>query len=91
MSARRTITLTDDEALFVDDLIASGRYRSDHEVIAAGLKVLRRSDLDVETWLRDEVVPVAAKMRRHPDRAISADDVFEDIRERHRARLAGSK
>ncbi|MGA0595305.1 ribbon-helix-helix domain-containing protein [Enterovirga sp. CN4-39] len=88
MPLRNTVTLTDDEAAFVQELVASGQYRSEHDVIAAGLEALRTTEADLESWLREEVVPVAAQMTRHPERAIPADQVFEEIRAHHRRRIA---
>ena len=40
-------------------------------------------DADVERWLRQRVVPVAAAMRADPGRAISAERTFGEIRELH--------
>lgn len=85
-SHKRTISLPTEQARYIDNLVASGAYASGSEVIRAGLRALRERDTAVERWLREEVVPVAAAMHADPGRAISADRVFEEIRDLHSER-----
>ena len=86
-SHKRTISLPGEQAKYIDELVASGAYASGSEVIRAGLRALQERDTAVERWLRDEVVPVAAAMRADPGRAISADRVFDEIRNLHAGRM----
>lgn len=85
---KRTISLPDEHADFVDKLVTSGAYASASEVVRAGLRALQERDAVVERWLREEVVPVYDAMQEDPSRAIPAEDVFAEIRERN-AKHAG--
>ncbi len=87
---RRTFSLPGEQARYIDNLVASGTYATSSEVIRAGLRALQERDAAVERWLREEVVPVAAAMQADPDRAISADRVFGDIRDLHAGSLKDS-
>ena len=89
---KRTFSLPKEQASYIDQLVASGTYATSSEVIRAGLRALQERDAIVERWLREEVVPIAQAMRADPDRALSADQVFDEIRALHAARLteAGS-
>lgn len=80
---KRTISLPDEHAAFVDKLVSSGAYASASEVIRAGLRALQERDAAVERWLREEVVQVYDAMQENPSRAIPAKDVFAEIRERN--------
>lgn len=53
----------------------------------AGLRALQERDAAVERWLRDEVVATYDAMKAHPERAISAGDMAERMRQRHELRM----
>ena len=84
---KRTISLPEEHAAFIDELVASGAYASASEVVRAGIRALQERDAAVERWLRDEVAPVYDAMQADPARALSLNDVFADIRARHAGRL----
>ena len=86
---KRTISLPEEHAAFIDQLVASGTYASASEVVRAGLRALQERDAAVERWLREEVAPAYDAMQGDPGRALGAGDVFADIRARHAARLKG--
>lgn len=83
---KRTFSLPDEQARYIDRLVASGIYASSSEVIRAGLRALQERDAAVERWLREEVVPVAVALQGDPDRAVPADRVFDRIRALHAQR-----
>jgi len=89
-SGKRTVSLPEEHAAFIDRMVASGAYASVSEVVRAGLRALQERDAAVERWLRDEVVPVAAAMKADPARALTADKVFDDIRLLHRRHAKGA-
>ncbi|PZQ10865.1 MAG: type II toxin-antitoxin system ParD family antitoxin [Ancylobacter novellus] len=88
MDDPRTIALSDDQAAFVDDLVASGVYRSEEDVIRAGLDALRLREAEMADWLAREVTPVIEALEADPSRAIPAEQVFADLRARHAARFS---
>lgn len=88
-SEKRTVSLPEEHAAFIDQLVASGAYASASEVVRAGIRALQERDAAVERWLREEVAPVYDAMRKEPGRAVSIDDVFADLRARHAERLTG--
>jgi len=86
---KRTVSLPEEHAAFIDRLVASGAYGSASEVVRAGLRALQERDAAVERWLREEVAPAYDAINADPGRALRAEDVYADIRARHAARLKG--
>ena len=86
---KRTVSLPPEHAAYVDKLVHSGDYASASEVVRAGLRALQERDAAVEKWLREEVAPAYDAMQANPDRALSAESVFADVRAHHAARLKG--
>jgi antitoxin ParD1/3/4 len=80
---KRTFSLPHEQAQFIDGLVASGAYATSSEVIRDGLRALQERSAAVERWLREEVVPTAIAMQENPDRAIPAEQVFDEIRGIH--------
>ncbi len=87
---KRTISLPDEHAEFVDKLVSSGAYASASEVVRAGLRALQERDAAVERWLREEVAPVYDAIQDNPDRGIAAEDVFAELRKHHTKRTGQS-
>ena len=86
---KRTVSLPEEHAAFIDQMVASGAYASASEVVRAGLRALQERDAAVERWLREEVAPVYDAMQADPARALGVDQVFDRIRARHADRLKG--
>ena len=78
---KRTFSLPQAQAKYIDNLVDTGAYATSSEVIRAGLRALQERDAAVERWLREDVVPVAEAIEADPSRAIPIDRVFEEIRE----------
>ena len=79
----RSFTLAAEQAQYIDDLVASGRFATDSEVIAAGLESLRDEEDEIERWLREEVVADAIALERDPSLAVPAEQVFAALRARY--------
>lgn len=88
MTAKRTVSLPDDQAAYVDGLVASGSFASASEVVRAGLRALREREAAVERWLERDVLPVYDAMRDDPARAVPLEDAMAAVRARHAARTA---
>ena len=84
---KRTISLPNEQAKYVDAKVASGNYASASEVIRAGLRALQERDEAIETWLREKVAPTYDAMIANPSRGIPAKKVFDEIRTLHAQRL----
>jgi len=98
---KRSFSLTEEQAKYIDEKIASGGYASGSEVVREGLRGLQEGDEAIETWLREEVVPTLEELDKNPSRAIPIDEAFAQLlseieeddrereeRERRRARKA---
>lgn len=83
----RTVSLPPDQAEYIDQLVSTGAYANDGDVLRAGLVALKERDDAVERWLRDDVLPVAAAMDADPSLAIPAEEVFAGLRALHAERL----
>ncbi len=84
---KRTFDLAPEQAAFIDAQVARGAFESGDEVVSEGLRELQERDAEVERWLREEVAPTYDEMKAHPERAISGEQLLENIRRRHAARL----
>lgn len=86
-SDNRTVSLRREDAAIVDELVSSGAYRSEEDVVSAGISALLDHEADFAEWLRKEVVPACEEMATHPDGAVSIEDAFATVREHHEERL----
>jgi len=50
-TAKRTFSLPQEHAAFIDALVSSGSYASGSQVVRAGLRALQERDAAVERWL----------------------------------------
>lgn len=74
---KRTISLPDEHARYIDAKVNSGAYASASEVICAGLRALQERDKAIEEWLRDKVGSTYDAMLADPSRGIQAKDAFK--------------
>ena len=86
MTAKRTVSLPDEQTAYIDGLVASGAFASTSEVVRAGLRALREREAAVDRWLEREVVPVFDAMRDEPGRAVPLDTAMDAVRARHERR-----
>lgn len=76
---KRTFSLTEEQAKFIDRKVETGAYASGSEVVREGLRDLQHADIALDRWLKEEVVPTLRKLDENPDRARPADEVFEEL------------
>ena len=86
-TAKRTVSLPEEQSAFIDAKVATGDYASASEVVRAGLRALKERDEAVERWLREEVAPTVDAMATDPGRAVPADEVRRALAARHAARM----
>ena len=91
MTAKRTVSLPDDQTAYIDSLVASGAFASTSEVVRAGLRALREREAAVDRWLERDVIPVYDAMRDDPARAVPLEAAMDTLRSRHAARLHGEQ
>ena len=70
---KRTVSLSAEQAAFLDAQVASGAYATASEVVREGLRALQAHDATIERWLRQEVVPTYDEVKAHPELGISGD------------------
>ena len=88
---KRTVSLSAQQAAFIDAQVASGAYASASEVVREGLRALQARDAAIERWLREEVAPTYDEMKAHPERAISGEQWLDDVRKLHAARAKAAE
>ncbi len=86
---KRTVSLPDEHAQYIDQKVSSGDYASASEVIRAGLRALQERDRAIENWLHNQVALTYDAMMASPERAVSSKSVFDDIRTHHREKTKG--
>ncbi|MBV9286317.1 MAG: type II toxin-antitoxin system ParD family antitoxin [Hyphomicrobiales bacterium] len=79
---KRTFSLPPEQTEFIDAKVASGTYASGSEVVRAGLRALQERDAAVERWLLNEAAAAYDAMKADPSRAIPAETVFAELRQR---------
>jgi antitoxin ParD1/3/4 len=82
-TAKRTVSLPQEQAAYIDGKVAAGDYASASEVVRAGLRALKERDEAVERWLVEEVAPTYDAYKADPDNVLSADEVWASIEARH--------
>lgn len=81
--AKRTVSLPEEHAAYIDRMVASGAFASASEVVRAGLRALQERDAAIERWLREDVAAAYDAIQDNPERAIPAKQVFDELRTRH--------
>ena len=76
---KRTFSLTEEQARFIDEKIESGGYASGSEVVREGLRELQEGEAAIERWLKEDVVPTLEKLHADPSRARPIDEVFDEL------------
>jgi antitoxin ParD1/3/4 len=77
-----TVTLGELQAA-VDERVKSGSYSSASEVVRAGLRALQREEEALDEILRRKI----QEAYDDPRPSISAEEVFDDLRRHHAARM----
>ncbi len=76
---KRTFSLTEEQAKFIDSKVEAGQFASGSEVVRDGLRAMQQHDDAIQRWLREEVVPTLRKLDEDPSRARPAKQVFEEL------------
>lgn len=82
---KRSFSLTEEQAAYIDAKVEAGGFASGSEVVRAGLRFMQERDAAQDRWLKEAVLPVVLQMEEHPERAIPLDDAFDQLDARLKA------
>ncbi|MBL8596692.1 MAG: type II toxin-antitoxin system ParD family antitoxin [Devosia sp.] len=76
---KRTFSLTEEQAKFIDSMVESGGFATGSEVVRDGLRAMQEYEAAIERWLHEEVVPTLRELDADPSRARPVDEVFAEL------------
>jgi antitoxin ParD1/3/4 len=76
---KRTFSLTEEQAAFIDARVESGNYASGSEVVREGLRGMQEDEAVIDDWLKREVLPAIEELEANPELARPAEEVFAEI------------
>lgn len=76
---KRTFSLTEEQAAFIDAKVESGGYVSGSEVIREGLRGLQEDEAAIQRWIAEEVVPTLKRIDAGEEDLVDIDEAFEEI------------
>jgi antitoxin ParD1/3/4 len=88
---KRTFSLTEEQAKFIDKQVEMGGYASASGVVRETVRAMQEDDAALEKWLREEVLPTIEEMEAHPERLIPIDEAFNRIEAKLRARVQAAE
>ena len=88
---KRTFSLTEEQAKFIDSAVDRGDYASGSEVVREGLREMQEDRTIIDDWLRREVVPAIKELEEHPERARLADEVLAELKSEFRKKHTPSR
>ncbi|MDO8360009.1 MAG: type II toxin-antitoxin system ParD family antitoxin [Devosia sp.] len=88
---RRTFSLTEEQAEFIDKQVEMGGYASASEVVRETIRAMQDDDAALEKWLTEEVLPTIEEMEAHPERLVPIDEAFDRIEAKLRVRVKAAE
>jgi len=83
-----TITISDKENVeWIRNKVRDGFFASETEAIQTGLSRLREEEDELETWLRDVVVPRYDWLKANPDAGTPIEEVEKQFEQKCKERL----
>ncbi|MGN6423741.1 MAG: type II toxin-antitoxin system ParD family antitoxin [Asticcacaulis sp.] len=76
---KKTISLTKEQAAFIEAQVASGQYANASEVIRESLRREQRHAAALEKFIREEGAKAYDDYMAHPERALPIDEAFAKI------------
>ena len=76
---KRTFSLTEEQARFIDEKVESGGFATGSEVVRDGLRGMQEHDEAIKRWLEEEVVPTLRKLDADPSRARPLDEALDEL------------
>lgn len=78
---KRTFSLTEEQAAFIERKVASGGYASGSEVVREGLREMQQRDEALEIWLRNEVLPAIEEYDADPSKGVTSSELRRRFKE----------
>ena len=88
---KRTFSLTEEQAKFIDSVVERGDYASGSEVIREGLRELQEDQAILDDWLRREVVPVIERIRAGKEKLLSPEEVRKTLKREYEKLLKAAE
>ncbi len=79
---KRTFSLTEEQAKFIDSKVEQGAFASSSEVIREGLRALEDRDARIEYWLRRDVLPVVDRLKAGTEKTHTPAEVRRRLEKR---------
>lgn len=76
---KRTFSLTEEQAAFIDAKVESGGYVSGSEVIREGLRGLQEDEAAIQRWIAEDVIPTLKRIDAGEEDLVDLDEAFEEI------------
>ena len=76
---KKTISLTREQAAFIEAQVASGQYANASEVIRESLRREQRHAAALEKFIREEGAKAYDEYMAHPELAMPIDEAFADL------------
>lgn len=76
---KRTFSLTEEQAAFIDEKVESGGYVSGSEVVREGLRGLQEDEDALQRWIAEEVVPTLQRIDAGEEELVDIDEAFAEI------------
>lgn len=76
---KRTFSLTEEQADFIDEKVKSGGYVSGSEVVRQSLRGFQEDEARIERWIQEEVLPTLREYEADPSRATPIEEAFADL------------
>jgi antitoxin ParD1/3/4 len=88
---KRTFSLTEEQAKFIDGKVEDGTFASGSEVVRDGLRGLQQREQAIERWLRDEVVPVYDRIKRGEGKLLTPQQVRQRVQAKIEAKAKAAE
>jgi antitoxin ParD1/3/4 len=76
---KRTFSLTEEQAKFIDAKVESGGYATGSEVVREGIRGMQEEDASIERWLYEDVIPTLKKLDEDPSRPRPLDEAIDEL------------
>lgn len=76
---KRTFSLTEEQAAFIDEKVESGGYVSGSEVVREGLRGLQEDEDALQRWIVEEVLPTLQRIDAGEEELVDIDEAFAEI------------